>query len=240
MLQGIKYFFNGSRLIFKPGIKRFVLIPLLINISLFSIGFWFGLQWFDRFLSDILPAWLSWAEYILWPLFTLSYFLIVFYLFALIANVIAAPFNGLLAEKIEQHLNKGLNDKTTTSTQKLLPIIIPSIASELSKLTYFIFRSIPLLLLFLIPGLNLFAPIAWFIFSSWMLSLEYLDYPFSNHNILFKKTRSLVKEQRTSCLSFGAIVSAFTLIPIVNFFVMPIAVAGATLLYIDKFSQDTH
>ena len=78
----------------------------------------------------------------------------------------------------------------------------------------------------------------WFIFSSWMLSLEYLDYPLGNHNILFKKTRSLVKQQRAACLSFGAITSAFTLIPFVNFFVMPIAVAGATLLYIDKFSDE--
>lgn len=235
MLQGIKYFFNGSRLIFKPGIKRFVFVPLLINITLFSIGFWFGLQWFDKFLADILPTWLAWAEYILWPIFALSYFLIVFYLFALIANVIAAPFNGLLAEKIEHYVN---NKSIDEPTQKLLPTIIPSIASELSKLIYFIFRSIPLLILFLIPGVNLLAPIVWFIFSSWMLSLEYLDYPLGNHNILFKKTRSLVKQQRAACLSFGAITSAFTLIPFVNFFVMPIAVAGATLLYIDKFSDE--
>ena len=236
MFQGIKYFIKGSRLIFKPGIKRYVLVPLLINISLFSIGFWLGLQWFDEFLADVLPTWLAWAEYILWPIFTLSYFLIVFYLFALIANVIAAPFNGLLAEKIELHVNKTSIDD---STQRILPTIIPSIASELGKLIYFVFRSIPLLLLFLIPGLNLLAPIVWFIFSSWMLSLEYLDYPLGNHNILFKKTRELVKQQRITCLSFGAITSAFTLIPFINFFVMPIAVAGATLLYIDKFSDET-
>ena len=239
MLLGIKVFFNGSRLLLKPGIKRFVFIPLFINICLFSFGFWFGLQWFDKILDDILPAWLAWAEFLLLPLFTLSYFLIVFYLFALIANVIAAPFNGLLAERIEKYLLNNNNNQQKENTQKFLPTIIPSIASELNKLTYFIFRSIPLLLLFLIPGINIIAPIAWFIFSAWMLSLEYLDYPLSNHNIMFKNTRELVKEQRPTCLSFGAIISILTLIPIVNFFVMPIAVAGATLLYLDKFSKNT-
>ena len=235
MFQGIKYFFNGSRYLFKPGIKRFVIIPLLINICLFSVGLWLGLQWFDKLLAEVLPSWLSWAEYILLPLFTLSYFLIVFYLFALLANVIAAPFNGLLAEKVEQLIQQKNIDDTT---QKLLPTIIPSISSELSKLVYFAFRSLPILLLFLIPGVNLIAPAVWFIFTSWMLSLEYLDYPLGNHNILFKQTRLLVKQQRTTCLSFGAVISAFTLIPFVNFFVMPIAVVGATLLYVDKFSDE--
>ena len=61
------------------------------------------------------------------------------------------------------------------------------------------------------------------------------DYPLGNHDILFKQTRSLVKTQRMKCLGFGGIISAFTMIPIVNFFVMPVAVAGATAFYVDTF-----
>ena len=237
MLSGIRYFFCGIKLILRPGIKRFVIMPLLMNISVFILGFWLAMRWLDQFLDRMLPDWLAWAEYILWPLFTLSYFLIVFYLFALLANLIAAPFNGFLAEKVETHLRAKTPAEDQFSFKALLKDILPSLASEVHKLFYFALRSLPILLLFLIPGINLLAPLLWFLFMAWILSLEYLDYPCANHNILFKQTRALAKQQRTRCLGFGATVSFLTMIPFVNFFVMPIAVAGATAMYVDTFSN---
>ncbi len=234
MLRGITYFFSGFKLIFSPGVKRFVLIPLTINISIFASGFWFGMAWFDQFLEKMLPTWLSWAEFILWPLFALSYFLVVFYLFALLANIIAAPFNGLLAEKIEQHLRGNTTQQNQSTIKQLLKELPRTVGSEINKLFYFLLRSLPLLILFLIPGVNIIAPLVWFIFSAWMLSLEYLDYPLGNHGVLFKQTRALAKQKRTRCLSFGALVGAFTMIPVLNFIIMPVAVAGATALYVDS------
>jgi CysZ protein len=237
MFGGIKYFFKGFKLIFSPGVKRFVIIPLIINMSIFALGFWLGMNWFDQFLSSILPSWLSWAEYILWPIFTLSYFLIVFYLFALLANIIAAPFNGLLAERVEDHLHNKKINPNDSSLKQLFKQVPRTVGSEINKLFYYLLRTLPLLMLFLIPGINIFAPVAWFLFSSWMLSLEYLDYPLGNHNMVFKQTRSLAKSQRAKCFSFGGLVSAFTMIPVVNFFIMPIAVAGATAFYVDSFAN---
>ena len=234
MLRGIKYFFSGFKLIFSPGLKRFVLIPLIINISIFALGFWLGMEWFDQFLTKMLPAWLAWAEFILWPIFALSYFLIVFYLFALIANIIAAPFNGLLAEKVELRLRNDSSQDNQSTIKKLLKELPRTVGSEINKLFYFLLRSLPLLILFLIPGINLIAPIIWFSFSAWMLSLEYLDYPLGNHGIFFKHTRALAKQKRARCLSFGAMVSTFTMIPVLNFIVMPVAVAGATALFVDS------
>jgi CysZ protein len=237
MFRGMNYFFSGFKLIFSRGIKRFVFIPLTINISIFAFGFWFGMEWFDQFLEKMLPAWLSWAEFILWPIFALSYFLIVFYLFALLANIVAAPFNGLLSEKVEQQLRGDSPQHSQSTITHLLKELPRTVGSEINKLFYFLLRSLPLLILFLIPGINVFAPVAWFLFSAWMLSLEYLDYPLGNHGILFKQTRELAKRQRTRCLSFGALASAFTMIPVLNFIVMPVAVAGATAFYVDSMSD---
>ena len=238
MFCGFSYFFKGFGLIFASGIKRYVVIPLIINITIFSFGLWIGITWFNSFLAQVLPDWLSWAEFILWPLFAISYFLIVFYAFAILVNVIAAPFNGFLAEKVESYLR---GDKTLTTESDFKSVLKEApgvIASEVGKLVYFLVRAIPLLILFLIPGINVFAPFVWFIFSAWMLSLEYLDYPLGNHNVLFKETRSLVKQRKARCLGFGAGVSGFTLIPFLNFIAMPTAVAGATALYVDTFAQD--
>ena len=234
MFSGIKYFFAGFKLIFKPGIKRFVPIPLAINICVFAIGFWLGFSWFDQFLAKVLPSWLAWAEYILLPLFAISYFLIVFYLFALLANIIAAPFNGLLAERVEQHLRGNNVDQTNTTLKQILTEFPRAIANEIYKLLYFLLRALPILILFLIPGVHIIAPILWFMFSAWMLSIEYLDYPLGNHGIGFKQTRQLVKTQRGKCLGFGSLVSAFTMLPIVNFIIMPVAVAGATAFFVNS------
>lgn len=237
MFNGAGYFFSGFTLIFSPGIKRFVLIPLAINISILILGFWLGMEWFDHFLAKMLPGWLSWAEFIIWPIFALSYFLIVFYLFALVANVIAAPFNGILAERVEKHLHGHAITQNTSTIRQLVKEIPRTVGSEINKLIYFIFRALPLLLLSLIPGINIIAPIVWFLFSAWMLSLEYLDYPLGNHGVLFKQTRILVKQKRKRCLSFGSLVSAFTMIPVLNFIVMPVAVAGATAFYVDSLQS---
>lgn len=237
MFHGARCLFTGIKILTRSGLRRFVIIPVVINIVIFAVVLWFGLQWFDQFLSNMLPDWLAWAEFILWPLFALSYFLIVFYLFALLINVIAAPFNGLLAEKVEQHLRGQSITDTGTSTTQLLKEIPRSIGNEISKLFYFLLRSIPLLLLFVIPGVNIIAPFLWLLFSAWILSLEYLDYPLGNHNITFKSTRMLVRQQRLTCLSFGAMVTGFTMLPVVNFIAMPAAVAGATVLYVESLAD---
>ena len=214
-----------------------MVIPLIINIAIFSIALWMGIQWFEYFLNSFLPTWLGWLQFLLWPLFALAYFLLVFYLFALIINVIAAPFNGLLAEKVEQTLRGMTITESNTTIMALLKEVPRNIMNELGKLFYFLIRSIPLLVLFVIPGINFMAPILWFLFSAWMLSLEYLDYPLSNHGVLFENTRRRVRKRRITCLGFGAAVSATTMIPFINFIAMPAAVAGATALYVEQLSD---
>lgn len=48
--------------------------------------------------------WLQWLSYLLWPLAVISVLLVFGYFFSTIANWIAAPFNGLLAEQLEARL----------------------------------------------------------------------------------------------------------------------------------------
>lgn len=50
------------------------------------------------------PDWLQWLNYLLWPVVVLSILLVFGYFFSTIANWIAAPFSGLLAEQLEARL----------------------------------------------------------------------------------------------------------------------------------------
>ena len=77
--------------------------------------------------------------------------LVVFFSFTVLANLIAAPFNGLLAEKVEKSLGGDIPSEDT-EWKALVADIIPSILVELRKLSYFLLRAIPLLILFLIAA----------------------------------------------------------------------------------------
>lgn len=53
---------------------------------------------------ELRSDWLQWLSYLLWPLAVISVLLVFGYFFSTIANWIAAPFNGLLAEQLEARL----------------------------------------------------------------------------------------------------------------------------------------
>ncbi len=233
---GPLYVIKGFNLIRRPGLRRFVMIPLLVNTLLFTAGIWLSLAYFDAAMAELLPQGYDWLEWLLWPLFAIAMLLIMFYSFTLIANLICAPFNGLLAEAVERELTGGNTDESTSLMQTLKDVPA-SLWNEVKKIGYFLLRAIPLIILFFIPGLNLFAPFLWLAFSAWLLSLEYFDYPMANHNILFSDQRRIIGQQRISTLSFGGSIMLLTMIPVVNFIVMPLAVAGATAMYLERINN---
>jgi len=235
-VKGASYVIKGFSLIKLPGIKRYVVVPTLINLFLFAGVIWYGSERFDTFLEQFLPSWLEWLEFLLWPLFVIASLLIVFFAFTLVANIFGAPFNGVLSEKIEERL---IQQKISIDEGylALLRGARVGISNEFRKLFYIAIRVIPLLLLFLIPGLNVFAPFLWLIFGGWMLAIEYLDYPMGNRNLSFKQQLTLLKEKRFLCLGFGMALVFMTITPVLNFFAMPIGVAAATALWVDELKQ---
>ncbi|NHB93295.1 sulfate transporter CysZ [Photorhabdus cinerea] len=236
-LSGFQYLMQGCRLITRRGIKRFVLLPLLANILLLGGSFWWLYQklesWVHWILSKV-PDWMQWLSYILWPLAVISILLIFTYFFSTIANFIAAPFNGLLAEKLEADLT-GI-PAPDTGVIELVKDVPRILKRELVKLLYYIPRALLLLLLYFIPVIGqTVAPVIWFIFSAWMLSIQYCDYPFDNHKVSFPTMRNALRQNKIDNLQFGAIVSILTMIPIVNLVIMPIAVCAATAMWVDRY-----
>jgi CysZ protein len=225
-----------------PGLRRYVAMPLLISTLLFSMAIYAGYYWLGvlmDWLLGYLPGWLDWLRYLLMPLFVLTALLLVFYSFTILTNLIAAPFNGLLAEAVEKHLTGQPLDEVG-GWQELLKDILPSLFSELRKLLYFLLRAIPLGILFLVPGLNLAAPFLWGLFSAWMLAVEYADYPMGNHQLHFAAQRQRLRHRRLLSLGFGGGSLLMTLIPVANFFAMPASVAGATAMWVREHREDTH
>ncbi|EPG0610040.1 sulfate transporter CysZ [Vibrio fluvialis] len=235
--SGLGYFFYGFDIAVSPGIRRFVLMPLLTNILLVGGALYYLFSHLDSWINDWMgqiPDWLSWLSYILWPLLVITILATFSYFFSTLANFIAAPFNGLLAEKVEEKLTgKKVNDDSVLAVVKDVPRIM---AREWRKLVYVLPKAIGLFILLLIPALGqTLGPILWFIFTAWMLAIQYCDYPFDNHKVTFNDMRNSLKQKQGKAYTFGMLVSVLTTIPVVNLLVMPVAVCGATAMWVNEF-----
>jgi len=238
--SGASYFFEGFSLIKTKGLKRFVFVPLFINLLLFSMAFYFlwpQIEFGINYLLNFIPDFLSWLKtalsFLLWPIAVISVLLIFALIFGTLANWIAAPFNGLLSEKVERYLTgQDMGSEGLFSAVKDIP---RTLGRELSKVAYFIPRAVGFLILFFV--LPVIGQVLWFLFTAWMMAIQYCDYPFDNHKVAFRQMRYDLNQRRTKCFSFGILVNIFSLIPIVNFIVMPVAICGATSLWVDEFNE---
>jgi CysZ protein len=215
-LSGFQYFLQGFDLIRQPKLRPFVLIPLLVNFILFSVSFYFLFQQIDLWLVQLEASldWFSWLVYIIKPLAFIVILLVFGFFFGAIANIIAAPFNGLLAEQTELLLS---NKPMPESSIKDILLDIPRVLTrELKKIKYYI------------------APVLWFIFTAWMLAIQYADYIFDNNKVGFDEMRNELSANRMQSLSFGSMVALCQSIPVVNFMIMPVAVCGATAMWVSN------
>ncbi len=237
---GATYILKGLQLINKPGIRPFVIIPLLINSLLFAGLFWFLGNEFSSLMDSWLPSlpdWLSWLSGLLWLLFAIVLLLIFFFGFSLLANLVGAPFNSYLSAAVEKYMS---GHPPLADSDSFMLVLKKSLSGELKKMIYFALWAIPLFIISFIPPLNLLSPFLWLVFGAWMMSIEYADYPFGNQGLTFPDIRRKLKQKPLLSLMFGGSVMLASMIPLFNFLIMPVAVAGATVMRLEQFPDSAH
>ena len=234
-VRGALYLVRGVKMLGEPGLRQFVILPLLINTVLFSIAIYLLSQYFSDWMAywlSFIPSWLGFLDGLIWLLFALVVLVVVYFSFSIVAVFIAAPFNGLLAEKVEQRLR---GERITDEGWKALLATIPrSLAREAAKLAYYLPRLLLLLLALFIPVIG---QLLWLLFGAWMMAIQYCDYPMDNNQIRFGEMKRLLKAQRLSSLGFGGLISAAMLVPVLNLLIMPAAVIGATLFWVEEYAD---
>ncbi|MCB1745241.1 MAG: sulfate transporter CysZ [Gammaproteobacteria bacterium] len=233
LFKGAGYLIEGFGLITRPRLRRFVIVPLLVNVVLFAGlligGGWYGGGYLVGQTQELLPGWLDWIAWLLIPILVIALLAAAFFGFALVANLIASPFNGLLAEAVENRITGARIDQKTGLLSLLKEVGI-AITGELRKLIYVVPRMLLLLpLLLFVPVVG---PLLWVLFGAWMLALSFADYPMGNHGHRFTQQRVILAQRRWYALGFGLATTAALTVPVLNFFVMPSAVAGATVMWV--------
>ena len=242
-LKGSMYLFKGFTDIFQPRIKRFLIIPLIINILIFGFVFYFGFYNALKALGKIsfysLPDWLHWLSVIIT---IIKFFVMIMVSFALLssygvistlaANLLGCPFNSILST----HLSRKLKYHPPPS-----PPIMHTLLREGHKLLYYLPRGLVVAILAValhfIPPSNLLTPFLLYGFSAWMMAIQYLDYPADNFHVPFEDLLKMLKKHRGLTLGFGLTVALLSSIPFLNLFVMPAAVLGSTRMWHDKMHK---
>ncbi len=233
LVLGPRYLGQGFRAILTPGLRRYAAAPMLISALSFSLLGLLAVYGFEALLDALLPASWEWLRWLLWPIFALAGLLILAYGFALLANLVAAPFTGPLSAAVERARRAA---GPAGEERGWGAAAARALTSELRRLVYYLVRAVPLLLCFLVPVLNLAAPFLWILFTAWMLGLEYLAHPLENRGTGFAEQRSRARARPLLVISFGATALGASLVPVLNFFVLPAAVAGATLLWLAELA----
>ncbi|OEY65775.1 sulfate transporter CysZ [Marinobacter sp. X15-166B] len=234
--HGLGYLGEGFRLIRQPGLRLFVIIPLLLNSVLFATLFYLLAGWVSTLIAaamDSLPDW-PWLQALSW-LFWLLYggvvVLMLAYGFVILANLIGSPFYGYLSELTEKHLT-GQEVGVAGGWGQIVRDVPPALWREVQKIAYYLPRALGLFIIGLIPVVNLVAVVLWLMFNSWMMALQYVDYPADNHRMSFSLLRRQLAKRRLAALGFGVPVTLAAMVPLLNLLVVPAAVCGATAFWV--------
>lgn len=223
-IYAVRCLIRACKLLTHPQLRKYLWIPISINLVLYGIAFTLGYFYLSELIAQLIPRWLSWLEWLIWPLFFIAFSVLGFFTFTLLANTLAAPFYSQLAAATwalaggQQH----------AITQQPISRVL---SAELRRVGYLVSRMLPLLILFLIPLLNLIAPILWALFGAWGVGLEFMAYPLENQGVLFEQQKQQLSSRKWGVLSLGGLVLLGMSIPILNLIMPPLAVIGATLYH---------
>lgn len=248
-------------------IRPYLIVPNIVNVIFFSIMayllFAYGGPWIDRF-TDFgpaavdLPGWLDWLEamvnwvlglvesiftFVVWVLAIALFLMILATTFTIITTLLISPFLAVLAEKVESSM-RPIDYPSFTVKE----ILARSFKREIHKTIYILIRllllAVATFLLSFIPVINLLVPIIWFFYNAWIKAIEFTDYAADNNGVEFKQSLAILKANRMSAIGFGSVAYVATMIPIVNWFSLPVAVTGATEYWIkevdSKSKEETH
>lgn len=223
---------QGVKLLNHPQLRKYLLIPLAINVVLYTGAFILGYHSVSALIHQFIPDWLAWLNWILWPLFFVSFLVVGFFTFTLVANLIAAPYYSQLSAKALQLI---LGQEQAILEQPWDKIFV----GELRRIGYLLLRILPLMLLFLIPVVNLIAPVLWAVFAAWGFAMEYMAYPLENRGLAFTDQKQFLQQSRLGALCFGGAAGLALTLPLINLLVGQAAVIGATL-YVHRLSENSN
>lgn len=240
LLAGFVLPLHGARILWQtPKARRQALYPLLANLLVYALIVW-GACWLIGRINLQPVNWEFWwglgaalADVVNYLLPVIKWLICVpillftcFFTFSFVGMLIASPFNDMLSETIEQRLT-GQTPAASTWKQMLRSLLI-SLYSTLRivcKQGVCALLCLPLLLIPVVGAALMFLVMAYF------AGLGFLDVGMARNNLHYPHKMAAAKQRRWEVIGCGAAMQLLLLIPLAGLLVLPLGVAGGTLLY---------
>ncbi|MGL1904271.1 MAG: EI24 domain-containing protein [Fibrobacterales bacterium] len=160
---------------------------------------------------------------------------LLFYLITL--KILSAPFNDILSENIENILLK--REPTKTNFKDFKDGILISLFSELQGLLIFLVIFLPLWFASFIivgPG-QVIVTILLIAYASFWLTYDAMSYTMDRKKWKLTKRILFMIKHPFNSFGFGCCLYGLAIIPLLNMFLMPLFVAGGTLM-LHELHQD--
>lgn len=220
-----------------PGLLKYLAIPFFINFLVFTVTVYFGLDLFQGMLDTYAPSTEVWygvvLYYLAWTLALLLTTVIVFFSFTVIGNLIASPFNELLSERTEIYVSGPLQEERFT-LGRFWKEAGYAVRVEIKKIAIFAGCMLILFGINFIPGIGslIYAVLAPAL-TLFFLVVEYMAFVLMRKRMSFTQQRRYIFSHTLMMIGFACAVFCLLAIPFVQFFCIPLAVVGATILWCD-------
>lgn len=234
LLRGFSAPFRAIRLLAGTAkLRRLAVMPFLVNVVVFAIGvplmIWLGIS----FVGDLIPdsgVWQGALRVLLQIVVTLAVLVGSVFGFAIVGNIIAAPFNSKLSEAVEQHLTGSV-----TPNESVVGDVVRGVMTAIGRLLLFLVFYPPVFALQFIPVAGPFLhPIVAALYGAFVLSLDFSDPTFERHFQRFRPKLGFIWTHKALYLGFGLTAVAMAIIPIVNFLLLPVCVTAAAMMYLEE------
>jgi CysZ protein len=173
----------------------------------------------------------SWYGAAAWYLLVAASFVVLLVVAAnTLPLLLLAPLQDPLSEATEALC--GGFEPTRFSVATLVKSAAISVVHTLQRVVWLLGGHLLLLTLNWVPGLG---TVLWtassLLWTTWWLAGEYLSVPMARWMYPFLEVHRALKARRALALGFGAAVHLILWVPVLNFFFIPLAIVGGTLLF---------
>jgi CysZ protein len=235
---------GASLIVTHRSLRRLALLPFLITVFIFVFGLAAGLPFITSMVAPFTKALLGWlplrphstgatvlssvVPFLIWPALALA----LIYILLTITRLVASPLYGLLAERVL--MKQGVLSEERIDTMRWVRRQARATRAALLKAALFLVLSVILALLSFIPGLGLFTSFAFLV----LLAYDVVDYALEAMALSYEQRVDFFRQHFAVFLGLGAALGLVFLIPGLNFFVLPAAVAGGSDLVRRRIKRD--
>lgn len=230
---GFAHIWDGIRLLRnnRP-LRKWAVIPFLLDFFILVLGFGLGFSAIGGWVAGALHfigltggGFLIGAlSFVLSLLFWVAYTIVLIYATFLLASVVAAPFNSLLAERTLIHL--GVLQPRPFKLGEWILISLKMLFVAMIKALVFLFLGVIIFICAFIPGLNFASSFGAFL----IMAFDSMDYSFEMREFTLRRRIRYFQNHFVEFSGMGLSLGVTLFIPGLTLLFLPASVVGAAIV----------